>query len=298
MKESLKHIFFLFDKVFSTLISFFSVLLFSRLLDSKWRFREARTAIVLGNGPSLKNDIKELKQYVNRASVDIWVVNNFCFSKEFFYLKPAFYVLADPNYWLPVVSPEADALRSRFILEVKGNVNWPMTILIPLSAKGSNFCKKLKSSFISVEFYNSTPVAGSLRFSGWLMQKQLGMPAALNVLIAALSLALCASYKKIYIFGADHSWHEELFLSSNGEALVKQYHFYAEEVKARPIYRPTQVCFTVGDMFLRWGKVFKNYEVLRGFADMRKVHVINVSSKSYIDAFERSSISDIYFRDL
>lgn len=270
-----------------------SVLAFSRLLQSGWRKRQYETAVILGNGPSLKEDLGQLEAIVNETAVELWAVNNFCFSEEFTLLRPSLYVLADPNYWAAEVNDEVDTIRRKFVDELRNRLDWPMTLLLPLAAKDSKVLGLLTNPLLDVKFYNSTPVGGSLRVSYWLMRHQLAMPAAFNVLISAVSLALCASYKKIFILGADHSWHEQLTVTNSGEALVAQHHFYQEKVEARPIFRPAQSNFTVGDMFLRWGEVFKRYELLQAYARSKGVCVINASSKSYIDAFQREKLSTL-----
>lgn len=289
----LKSVLGVLESLGKTLFSAACVVFFSKRVDASWRKTSSATAVILGNGPSLNADLDVCMSCFRPGSSDVWAVNNFCFSEKFTVIQPQFYVLADPNYWAKTVSEEVELSRDRFLRGLRERLAWPMTLLVPVAARGSYFLAGLENSFLTVRFYNSTPLSGMCSVSYAFMRRQLAMPAPLNVLVAATSLALCAQYKEIVLLGADHSWHEELTVNNDGEALVEQRHFYDEKVEAKPIYRPDHSCFTVGDMFERWGKVFKSYEFLQGYACHRRVRVINASSRSYIDAFRRMRISDL-----
>lgn len=69
--------------------------------------------------------------------------------------------------------------------------------------------------------------------------------------------------------GADHSWHEELSFVDGEGVLVAQKHFYDNEAERKPVYKDGSEFFTIGDLFIRWGKVFKIYEILALYASYR-----------------------------
>lgn len=291
LKALLKKIYLLSFVAFETAVAIVSVALFSRVVDSKWKKSLSGIAVVLGNGPSLSADLDSLAEKIKEQSIDVWAVNNFCFSDSFMLIRPRAYVLADPNYWLENTSKEISDLRERFTDIINREVAWDMILMLPVAARRSRLVSELNSSNVSINYYNSTPVRGSKTVSRALCNVGAAMPAPLNVLIAALALAIGSNYRAVYVLGADHSWHEELVVTMEGEALVSQKHFYAEVVSAKPVYRPRMTKFTVGDLFLRWGAVFKSYEFLADYALAKKVKVVNLSSRSFIDAFDRSSLS-------
>lgn len=291
LRKLLKKIYLLMFLSFDTVVGVLSVALFSRFINNDWKKNLAEIALVLGNGPSLSVDLCELTKKINKRDMDVWAVNNFCFSENFKLIRPRFYVLADPNYWMKSASKEVADSCARFTNTMIEEVSWDMTLLLPVVARHSKLVSDLKASKISISYYNNTPVRGAKIFSQNLCSLGLAMPAPLNVLIAALALVIGSNYKTVYILGADHSWHEELVVTPAGEALVSQKHFYPEVVCARPIYRPEMTTFTVADLFLRWGAVFRSYEFLAELALDKGIKVLNLSSKSFIDAFERSSLS-------
>lgn len=291
LRSVLKNIYSSTFSTFETVVGVLSVMFFSRFVGNDWKKNLGEVALVLGNGPSLSTDLSVLAEKNNKIDVDVWAVNNFCFSESFKLIRPRFYVLADPNYWMDNVSKEVADSRVRFTNILSKDVDWEMTLILPITAKRSKLVSDLKSTSISIGYYNNTPVRGAKFISQVICKWGLAMPAPLNVLIAALTLAIGSNYKVVYILGADHSWHEELVVTPGGDALVAQKHFYPEVVIASPVYKPGMTSFTVADLFLRWGAVFKSYEFLAEFALVKGVKVLNLSSKSFIDAFERSNLS-------
>jgi hypothetical protein len=276
-----------------TLMSLLLVLLFSKRTSLRWIDSQHDSALVFGNGPSLSKDLPTILARGLQKKMDVWAVNNFCFSSEFTIVKPKFYVLADPNYWLPAVSSSVDLNRREFIATINKMVDWEMKLLLPCEARSSNFVKEINLRRVKVCFYNKTPVKGNRRIVRLLWSKGFGMPAAYNVLVATLSLAALGKYTKIYVFGADHSWHEDLTVSSDGTANLNQRHFYDEKTKAVPVYRPDNTNFSIGDLFIRWGKVFKQYEIIQEYAIGRDCTILNSSAVTYIDAFPRCSVEDL-----
>lgn len=248
--------------------------------------------MILGNGPSLRDDIDAVIELREGGRVDICSVNDFAFSEAFFKVRPSLYVLADPNYWSDNVSKDVEIRRVRLIEIFANDVVWPMRVMVPVEAKGSSVFDRACSEFVIVEYYNRTPISGFdwVRFR--LFDVGAGMPPAYNVLIAALAISIAGGYKKIFVLGADHSWHEELNLKKEG-VLVAQKHFYDERVELKPVYKAVGEVFTIGELFIRWGKVFRTYEVLALYAQYKRAVVYNLSSKTYVDAFSRAKSSEL-----
>jgi hypothetical protein len=119
------------------------------------------------------------------------------------------------------------------------------------------------------------------------------MPQSQNILAASLYLAITRRFKEVYLFGADHSWHEEIRMSDTNELLMKQEHFYDKpgDIAHIPVYDVVKKeTSRMSAQFASLSKAFYSYEVLRDYAASLNVQVLNASAKSYVDAFKRIKI--------
>ncbi|WP_339504589.1 hypothetical protein [Pseudomonas sp. RL_105y_Pfl2_101] len=292
MKQKIKMLLRFFEKCLSTFVSLVFILFFSRRTVFEKKSNRSEKVIVLGNGPSLRTDLEAVVKLSSNSYIDVCVVNDFAFSDAFFKIRPCFYVLADPNYWKEGVIGELHVRRERLIDILVNKVTWPMRVMLPVEAKQTFKLNDATSQFVAFEFYNRTPVDGFDCMKFRLFDYRVGMPPPFNVLIAALTLSIANGYKKIFVLGADHSWHEELSFVDGEGVLVAQKHFYDNEAERKPVYKDGSEFFTIGDLFIRWGKVFKIYEILALYASYRGAVVYNLSSKTYIDAFPRATIEE------
>lgn len=292
MKHQIKKISFFLMTCLSTIFSLGLILVYSRKVSPGRRVGRSERVFILGNGPSLKNDLASVIMLSRRENIDVCAVNEFAFSDAFFDIRPNIYILADPNYWLKSVSADLNVRRSRLLKIFSERVTWPMQVMLPIDAKGNSLFNNELSGLVSYSFYNRTPVSGFNWLNFRFFDFGVGMPPPYNVLIAAITLGLSKGYKKIYVLGADHSWHEELSVVSEKKVLVAQKHFYDNDVEQKPVYKEGSETFTVGDLFIRWGKVFKIYEVLHLYAKHKNAQIYNLSRKTYIDAFPRSNIDE------
>lgn len=249
--------------------------------------------IIVGNGPSAKTDLPNVKSLRGLEDFSLCAVNNFAMSPEFEELRPELYVLADPNFWLAQVSADLAESRESLVDAMNYKVTWELILCLPFEAKGCSMVSDIVNDKISVSYFNRTPVSGLPRFCQILIKRQLGIYPAYNVLIPAIHIALWAKPSRLILIGADHSWHEEISMSESGHVLVEQKHFYVEKTSPKTVDKPSGE-FSIGELFARWGCVFITYRYLNDLAVSEGVKIINCSSKSYIDAFERSSISDVF----
>lgn len=293
MKQKISLVLSCLRSLFDTVFSLLSVFLFSRMTSVKKQSEQEQPIAILGNGPSLKEDLNALLEISKVSRIDFCVVNDFAFSDAFFKVCPCIYVLADPNYWRENVKEEIEIRRVRLMHIFAHEVTWPMRVMMPVEAKGSSIVGLIDSKFITFEYYNRTPISGFDCVRFWLFDIGAGMPPPFNVLIAALTLSIVCGYKRIFILGADHSWHEELSLTENDGVVLAQKHFYDADVESRPVYKDGKKTFTIGELFIRWGTVFKIYEVLALYAKYKQAEVYNLSSKTYIDAFSRARVGEI-----
>lgn len=292
------------EAVFNSVSQFLNALFASlvSLLKVAMRFQHAThlpprqqpVCSVLGNGPSLNESLANQFDFIRQT--EIVCVNNFAHADIFTRLQPQNYIISDPNYFVFTErTTDRDDIRQT-LASFRERVNWPMTLYVPHFARGSYLLKTIEQSnpAISVVYFNYTVVRGFRSLIYWLYAKGLGMPQAQTVIIAALALMINRKFDRIYLFGADTSWHEQIRLNEQNQLLIKQIHFYdkPKDVTHQPVYSDAQRqrTFSMASQFLSLHKVFRGYEVLRDYADHQGVKVINASAKSYIDAFEREKL--------
>ena len=287
MREKLKAAFNFYSKLIETIISALSVILFSRKFISKPKGSRP-AAIILGTGPSLTFDLSSIEEVIKNQKTDIWAVNSFVLSDHYSRLRPSNYVFADPAYWSIDAPPEMERYKISVLNSFLKKTEWDVIVHLPFDAMSSNFICSLKSKHIKINFYNRTAVNGFKKFQNFIYSLGLGMPPPFNVLIATLTLCINFNYRRIYLYGADHSWHEDTKLDDENHILISQTSFYFQNILPQRVNKVSEkIYFSNAELFKRWGEIFHQYEILDDYATNKKVIIINKSNKSYIDAFRK-----------
>jgi hypothetical protein len=295
----------LFSKLTGTLFSLILVALFSKwhLGRLKRNGASRSTFIILGNGPSLSSQLDAVKQL--RQNCDLLCVNEFPVSSLFEELKPEYYTQMDPEYWIKLHNKIPD-MTENVLSMVARKVTWSMTMILPHEMEA--IVKESKSgvllnSRLTIRYFNRTPVKGFKLVNNLLYGLNLGMPHSQNVIVASIFFGIIMNYRKILLFGADHSWHEQLAVNKDNVVGVRQLHFaYTEnernpqdpDVGFQPIMKFNEYDKTIMESFKMhelmdaWAKVFKGYWVVKEIAADRGIKILNLTSKSYIDAFDRT----------
>jgi hypothetical protein len=287
--------------------SFYSLILitfFSKWFLKPFKRGEREKCIILGNGPSLMSELRQVREL--RPTYSLICVNSFPFSQLFDELKPEYYVFVDPYYWF-LLEGQVPEHTERLFRSIDQKVTWPIVLVLPYEMESIVLADKglQSNNFISVAYFNRAPVSG-LRFIRFkLYDWYLGMPAPNNVLIAAIYLALRAAHKRILIFGADHSWHEQILITQDNVLRIKEDHFRYEkdsrsisdtEERYEPIYKfayakdGNREIFKIHEIFALYSNVHKAYWDLNDYANHLGIEVLNLTSKSYIDAFKRNNL--------
>ncbi|MEW6507628.1 MAG: hypothetical protein AB1432_07785 [Bacteroidota bacterium] len=277
--------------LFDSLFSIIKVIILSRFFTKIKKYSTAQEEVViLANGPCLTRDLELNSDFIIPQKKIC--VNFFAISSEYEKIKPEYYVLAAPEFWL-VKSSEYFREKKEILIDILLNkTKWEMFLLIPCQASDSEFVMKVsKNQFIKFIFYNNAPVEGLKSVSHLMFKLNLGMPRPHNVLIPSIFLALNLGFKKIIIFGADHSWHEEIKVDENNSVSVNHEHFYDCQKVQMPMYKLEGEKYFLHDIFRKLQFAFKGYFVLRHYANSLGAEVLNASSKSYIDAFDRIRIT-------
>ena len=250
--------------------------------------------VVIGNGPSLRETLKESIGFFNGKKIAC--VNEFALSEYFDVVKPDYCIFLDPGLWVRNNSEKQRGLNEKNFKAFKEKVVWPITIIMPLAAKKWNWFMDLPmlNKNVKICCVNTTVVNNcSRRVRNFLYKRDLAMPRPQTVLVGALFLALNLGYRKIFIVGADSSWHENFFLGEDNIVYSKNEHFYHEKnLSYSPMLLSPEETENVKMhvFFNALSQAFEGYQHVEEYASSIGAKIYNASKKTYIDAFERYKI--------
>lgn len=269
------------EKLGASLASIAKVMLISKGASFSSDEGRGREMVILGNGPSLKKTIEEDLRWL--VSHDLMAVNFAALSDEFFRLRPRYYILADGHFFNSYKSDK----NVRKLWEIFEKVTWDMTLLLPSTYK--HFAKPLmmNSQRIRLRYFNLTPVEGFKWLKHLFFSMGWGMPRPRNVLIPAIMEAIRMGYTTIFLCGADHSWTKTLDVDNENFVVSIQPHFYEDNEDEHQRVREAYKGLRLHDVLKSMTIAFRSYWEISGYADKKKIEIINATPGSMIDAFPR-----------
>ncbi|MCF8220774.1 MAG: hypothetical protein K9I97_04740 [Cryomorphaceae bacterium] len=280
-----------------TKLSALRILLQSNFIGIIQQESQTKPLLILGNGPSL-NDTLSNNPAATLQGFDLMAVNAAACSEQFSALQPKLYILNAVTYFQndSELSPFYIQAKNDLFEALKEKTRWNMTLLVPFRAKKSIDFQMLITSNpnLNVGYFNQTPVEGLSFWSHSWYNLGWGMPRPHNVLIPGIMVGIRLGYKTIGIVGADHSWLADLSVNENNEALLRHVHYYATDgtqpmkVEDR-IDRPRKLHEIIHKFYLS----FKGYWQIKTYAKAKQVSIINASSTSMIDAFDRKTLGQM-----
>lgn len=244
--------------------------------------RQRECAVLVGNGPSAMRDLQALGSC---ADCDFWCVNGFALSEQFESLQPSHYVLADPAYWQSDNYQDLNDYVGKLLARIQGGTSWPMTLHLPLAARGQPCLREGANPLIQFRYFNNTSFTASwATLRNWAYAHELAMPAPQNVLIPSIYLATLAGYARIELLGADHSWHQDIQVVDSTLMLVDR-HFYDGAITSKPFYKADGTVWRIADIFATWSLVHRQYDLLNAFSQYLRARIVNRTTGSFIDAF-------------
>lgn len=240
------------------------------------KLETAELLTILANGPSLKYDLDK----IDYTKGDFLVVNDFYKSPYYKIIKPKFHVLADPLYF------RTDEDLQPFI----DAVDWNMRLFVPFnSLKAVRSLRNMPNVHIEVIPYNMGSYNGFKYLKNWLYRHGLAMPIAQNVLVPSIFNGINMGYKEIRIYGADHSWTENIRVDNQNRVCLTDSHFYdMEEVHMSPWYKCSGDQYLMHEILRDLAQMFDSYHCIKEYADSKHCRVLNYTKNSFIDAFERA----------
>ena len=272
-----------FSQLEQTFLSIAKIALQSRPCHKPPQAKPDNELVILGNGPSLNDTMLHHKDFL--LSRHLLAVNFAACTPMFAELKPKFYMLTDPHFFLRLEQENVMQLWKVFA----NDVNWDMTLFIPTKVNKSGEWYSLVTSnkHISVSTYNMTPAEGFAWFENFIYSHRMGMPRPRNVLIPSLMQAISMRYNKVYLAGADHSWLKTLSVDHDNRVVSIQPHFYKEAKKEEDRIKKDYMNIPLHQVLESMYIAFRTYHTIRRYADHRGTEIINITPDSFIDAFPR-----------
>ncbi len=266
------------------------------ILLAKWNVKlekpRHQECVILANGPSLSQMIQEHAHFLQDK--DLICVNHFPSTEYYQRFQPGLYVTSAPDLWLDDIDDFFVEQSNGLFKTMAANTQWPLAMHIPYeSRKFRRWQTALRSnSDIKLVFYNNTPIEGWRWFRHLCFRLNLGMPRPHNVLIPCLTHAINMGYRRIYLWGADHSWLSEISVNDQNQVLINQKHFYDHQTsQGKPLDKRGVGQRNMPELLTKFVHAFNGYFVLKEYAESRGISIINATPGSYIDAFERVDLT-------
>ena len=156
-----------------------------------------------------------------------------------------------------------------------------MVLYFPNNGDLNMLNKVVENKNVRICIYNMTPVDGLKTVSHFLYRLNLGMPRPQNISNAAIFCAINSGYKKIYLFGVEHSWLKNFDVNpDNHRIFVNDSHFY--QLDNIRYYKKGEYLRSI----INISKAFKSHFLLRRYADSRGAAIVNKTVTSFIEAYE------------
>lgn len=245
-------------------------------------------AIVLGNGPSLKNDLDDIAS--KKDNYDVICVNNFCSSPYYEVFKPVMYVFLDGYFFSDDAHIDWVEQREKTFKIINETTNWPMQIFLPANADESILKDIITNENIQIiKFRVSQFVSENLKLNDFMYATGFFGPYQCNVLIYAIYLAVWARYNIVDIYGADLSFHNDVQVNQINNKLYMTFKHFNSKDKIEFLRRgyKKEGNETMFYMLDGQAKTFKAHELIESFSEKLDVKIYNKSSVSLIDAYSR-----------
>ncbi len=284
-----KIIYFLIDLFLLIAAVFYSAFKFKKVSGTGWENNYYKKTILLGNGPSLKDDIEKIIEESNIS--EIYVLNYFAVTNYFWKIKPECYVLTDRMFWSQNVNEDIKKDNEELFNSLD-KVDWKMNLICPESGfkwisdrlKQKNNIKVLKIHSVNIEFKTE-------KINLFALNKNLITPHFINGLVMVLWHAIYKRRMDIEIYGADFSLFKEYYIDQKTNDLYTSASHFYKNTKAQDnaSYKypnePKKMLHT--RLYQQWSSFYQMY-LLSKTAKMRQIKITNLSSNSFLDSFERS----------
>ena len=255
----------------------------------------SRDMIILANGPSLKDSLKDIVSDISLyVKTDFFVINDFSASDEYDKIHPVFYALSDSKYFVDTIYKEQSERTLRLIDE---KTTWSMYLYIPFKYYKSFLRKKvINNPLIKVVPFHSLRFWGLDSMRMYVYKKGLGNGKFGTVVINAIYVSIVLGFKNIFLYGIDHNFFDGLFVTKDNVLCYKYAHFYDDkEPEIKPMISHhdgiTQP-FTMQDFLVEKLDVFTGHVVMKRFSEYMGCNIWNATNNSLVDTYQRMNYID------
>ena len=293
------------EKIIAALQNTFDTLVFLATMAVKEDFRNhvaraggqemnpSRRLAILGNGPSLAEQLPRLIERKKWQQADMMAVNFFALSEEFEVVRPKYYVISDPMFFRAAGRSERVENLYKALAE---RVTWPMTLYVQYyNPEHFDYSAAINTNpNIRIVPFHSIVFHGFRSVEFWMYRRGLGSGNFGTVVQNGEFIGILLGYKQIELYGVDHTLLEGLCVDDENRLCRTQSHYYDTTPQApKPIYynatnppRP----YTMHEYLAETAELFRGHEVLRDWAKEEGVRIINRTRGSMIDAYEREEM--------
>ncbi len=287
----------LFEKIIYFTRNIFETQLYFLVMAFKENFRDyvsragrvdgsKKVMAVLGNGPSLKEEMEGLKKAVGEK--DFMAVNFFAADDDFEELRPKYYVLSDPMFFRDTYMKERVMAFYRTLNE---KVTWPMNLYVQYyNPEHFDYRSHLTNPLIRIVPFHTYRYDGFENVLFWLFRHGLGSANYGTVVQNGEYVALLLEYKEVELYGVDHTLLEGLTVDGENRLCRADRHYYdnGSEPVLKPMYQKVpHRPYTMAVYLDELAQLFRGHELLRRYADTRGAKIYNCTRCSMIDAYER-----------
>ena len=248
------------------------------------------SVLILGNGPSLKEDLPQIIARGEHLSKDLMAVNFFAEDERFEELRPAYYVLSDPMFFRDSRQRERVAKLYRLLSE---RVSWRMTLYVQFyNPEHFDYQRAVSNPNIRIVPFHTQMYCGFRSLEFWLYRHGLGSANFGTVVQNCAYIALLLGYKQLELYGVDHTLLEGLCVDRENRLCRAITHYYdTSEAVAKPIFKNVpHAPYTMAEYLAELAELFRGHEVLRDYSDSLGARIINRTKGSMIDAYEREPL--------
>ena len=250
------------------------------------------SVLILGNGPSLAEDLPRLIARGEHTAKDVMAVNYFALDERFGTVRPAYYVLSDPMFFRDSVCRDRVAELYRTLAE---KVTWPMNLYVQYyNPERFDYRAALPNPNIRIVRFHTQVYRGFRGVEFWLYRHGLGSANFGTVIQHGEYVGLLLGYRTLHLYGVDHTLTEGLTVDRRNRLCRIDRHFYDDgrPAEAHPMYVNATcppVPYTMASYMAELAELFRGHEVLRDYAASLGARIINRTRGSMIDAYERGA---------
>jgi len=273
-------------------IQFFYKLLFRENFRNPFkdiRIDPTKRLLILANGPSLKSTLEQIRQHPSAfEGCEYFAMNSVSGSDLFQTLRPGHYVISDQIFF------HDTQYKGRGLSAIKDLVNkvdWDMYLYIPFRYAEMEYMKLIKkNSHIKLVSYHSIPFNGLEGLRNRIFRKGLGNGEYSTVILNAEYIAITLGYKQIELYGADHSFFDNIHINADNVPCYVYRHFDSDIPEEKPMawhHSPDRKYFNMELFLEEKHRVFAGHNIMASYAEYMDAGILNCTKDSLIDSYPR-----------